>query len=591
MYCVEEGCDVKLKYRTFESLKKQYSNGYWCDKCNNHKVNVGSFHCGNVDQHRKTYGDPVDICPDCYYKEDSVSIKSSSAKPIVNKQSNAVNNPQRNIQTVLSNLKNLIEQKDEETVNLLSQLLSDNSKINENNHNQNVDHPQIINSNRNHNHNVNNDNTAPINSNTNHHNNNSITVNNNDNDEDDDIPKYTAFGLSPQSKERLNQIKMGMFSHIRVDQMTNPYLKALIALTAPDHDDRVEEKMAKSCKKSFVTNVENVSGEVIAYTSAISSFLQNALAGEPLTLYKLIRRSLTTHTQRIAAIATIERKCKQLLEKSFVKITINLKELIIDCISAIFTLNLGCNICWATSDLTSNKETIVNIRQLLIDELYDMGFYDMSEEESIGNMNIIVGNVVLGYVECAQILQVRHDNNIFTNSNSFLQCAKFAELIQSMMSFDKPVELGGDTRRRTGMNMTLNTDLNMFVQSSSTTQSNASKSTKKKKNMNSVSNVNRTVEMVIEELKSIDYYQKIEAKKSMLLLLPLSLKCFPTMLIDRYQNIILILSMCISLSFINRNIGKFYFLILSSCIKKIIREFDAVLCKFIFRTIINICQK
>lgn len=515
MFCVEEGCNRKLKYRSSDAIKKQYRNGYWCDSCNRHNVDVGSFQCDNIEVHKQFEGESVDICPDCYRKQGSLPIKSSSVKPGVNK-------PAPDILTVLSNLRNLIQQQDPQTVNLLSHLSpvnynqqQINPNINDNNHNNNSSHPQIINSNRNHNDNVNNYNTAPRNSDSNHNNNN-ISVN--DKDEDDDIPKYIAFGLSPQSKERLKNIKMQMFTNIRPDgDMSSPYLKAVIALTALDYDDRVERKMAQNCKESFVLNVGHISGDEEAYTSDIASFMQNHLAGNPLILYSVIRDTISNH--RVPVIQRMEKKCKTMLEDSFVKLTINIKQLLVDCISAIFALNLECNICWATNDLRPNLDTSINIRQLLIDELSDMELYDMSEEESIGDINIIVGNVVLGYVECAQILQVRHDDNIFANRNSFGQCLQFVKQLPKLLSLnDKKIESGNDMKR-TGndMNavMTLNTDLNMFIRSSSNTVSNQSKDTqKKKKNMNSVSSLQSTVELIILELKSCFYFNKIQEMNS-----------------------------------------------------------------------------
>ena len=539
MFCVEEGCNKQLKYCSSDAIRKQYRNGYWCDSCNGHKVDVGSYQCGNIVVHKQTDGEPVDICPDCYHKQDSVPRKASSVKPVVNKQSNAVINPTPDIITVLSNLTNLIQQQDPQTVNLLSHLSPSNynqqqqinSNINDNNHNKNSTHPQIINhnSNRNHNHNVNNDNTEPINSNTNHNKNN-IAVNDNDNDEDDDIREYIAFGLSPQSKERLKSIKMDMFNHISADgELTNPYLKAVIALTAPDYDDKVEAQMAKNCKRSFVLNVEHISGDTEAYTTDLASLMQTVLSGNPLTLYTVIRETLSNH--RMPAVEKMEKKCKKMLEDSFVKVTINVKQLLVDCISAILALNIDCNLCWATSDLRSNNDTAINIRQLLIDELYDMEFYDMSEEESVGDINIIVGNVVLGYVECAQILQVRHDENIFTDKNSFGQCVQFVRQLPKLLSLgNKTIESDNNNMRHMGI--TLNQDLNLLVHPSPPTVPNESTDTKKKNknSMNSVSNVHTTVQRIVSQLKSLHWFQKIEELNSMLFFVIFCVISYPHLL-------------------------------------------------------------
>ena len=110
----------------------------------------------------------------------------------------------------------------------------------------------------------------------------------------------------------------------------------------------------------------------------------------------------------------------------------NLEQLIIHCLTVMFTLNVDCKIWWSCNKLLPNQQTSFSLRTLAINKMF--------EEDSIGDINIVVGNTRIGYIECAQILQIHTDAQIFTERDSFNQCLMLLKQIPAMMKGDMNVQ-------------------------------------------------------------------------------------------------------------------------------------------------------
>ena len=373
---------------------------YWCDICDKQKVKRGSYQCTNTQKHSEIGYDTVDVCRDCYHKETSktaVNHKQSSKTAVNHKQSN-------NVMSLLSSLTHLIETGDEQTINILSQLAERNEPMNSNTNSSN----QLNNS-------IETQQISSMNSNTN-------------------TNQLIPFSLSAEAKQKLKQIKIHMFDNIDDDdEFHNPLFKVVIALTKSDYDDQLEANTANNCKKLFVNNSMDVPGEEQAVTSDVASFINQNLTGNALKLYAVIQNIFTRN--KIQLIQSMTEKCSKKLQENFVKVTMmNLEQLIIDCVSVMFTLNVDCNICCGSSKLVTNRETSFSLRKLLIDQPGSAELdNNMFEDDSIGDINIIVGNTIIGYIECAQIIQIRYDAQIFTERDSFIQCLTFLKQLPAMI--------------------------------------------------------------------------------------------------------------------------------------------------------------